>query len=133
MATKAEINSLIAESMSEMNETRSEKIPLGKLGSVVLYGEWGVFDSLQLVNFLMNLEEKISDKLDLSLSLTSDRAVSRKISLRSDLRIARCPPLRSAAVRRQISAAYGAPVVANQPAIVAFGAAPRLSEFDTEA
>jgi len=80
MATKEEINSLIAESMSEMNETRSEKIPLGKLGSVVLYGEWGVFDSLQLVNFLMNLEEKISDKLDLSLSLTSDRAVSRKVS-----------------------------------------------------
>ena len=38
-----------------------------------------------------------------------------QISRRSDLRIARCPPLRSAAVRRQISAAYGAPVVANQP------------------
>ena len=44
-----------------------------------------------------------------------------------------CPPLRSAAVRRQISAAYGAPLAANQPAMVAFGAAPRLLELDTEA
>src|SRR6185503_5007056 len=60
-------------------------------------------------------------------------AVSRKISWRSDLRIARCPPLRSAAVRRHTSAAYGAPLAANHPAIVAFGPAPRLSEFDTDA
>jgi hypothetical protein len=51
----------------------------------------------------------------------------------SAFRIARWPPLRSAAVRRHSSAAYGAPEAANQPAIRASGAAPRLSAFDEQA
>ena len=46
-------------------------------------------------------------------------------------RTARCPHLRSAGVRRQTSAAYGAPVEANQPAMAGSGAAPRLSLLET--
>lgn len=74
------IESIVKESVSEINEMRAEKLPLDKFDSIVLYGESGVLDSLQLVNFLMVIEEKLADKLDLSTSLTSDRAVSRRVS-----------------------------------------------------
>jgi acyl carrier protein len=77
---RQEIETLIHESLSEVNETRAEKIPTDDVDSVALYGDGGVFDSMQLVNFLLLLEEKILDTLDKEISLTSERAVSRRIS-----------------------------------------------------
>lgn len=80
MASKDQIVAVIDETIAEINETRIEKLPLDALDGIVLYGEGGVLDSIQLVNFLVGVEEKLADRLNLPVTLTSDRAVSRRIS-----------------------------------------------------
>ncbi len=55
-------------------------------------------------------------------------AVSRRINCPS--RTTTAPPLRSAGVRRTVSAANGAPLSSNHCAISALGAAPRLSTLE---
>jgi len=71
---------LIASVVDELNERRSEKIPTENLPSVVLYGDRGVFDSMHLVNFLVLVEEALEDEFDVAISLTSEKAVSRRVS-----------------------------------------------------
>ena len=66
-----------------------------------------------------------------ALSSGSVCAVSRSTTRPSDLRRAKCPPLRSDGVRRTASMANGAPLPANQAATSGAGTAPRLSAFDT--
>jgi acyl carrier protein len=71
---------LIANVVDELNERRSEKIPTENLVEVVLYGDTGVFDSMHLVNFLVLVEEALEDEFDVEISLTSEKAVSRRVS-----------------------------------------------------
>jgi acyl carrier protein len=77
---REKIEALIVDAFSEISETRDDKIPTDQLVSLVLYGDAGIFDSMQLVNYLLLLEEKIAETLSLTLSLTSERAVSRRVS-----------------------------------------------------
>lgn len=60
--------------------TRPEKISLDSLNDIILYGEDGIFDSMQVVNLLTIVEEKIYDDMNIEVSLTSERAVSRRES-----------------------------------------------------
>jgi hypothetical protein len=71
---------LIAGVVEELNERRDEKIPLQGLAELALYGDAGVFDSMHLVSFLALVEEALEDELDVEVSLTSERAVSRGVS-----------------------------------------------------
>ena len=77
---KAQVSEIVKEAIVEISETRSDRLNLDDIDSLVLYGEFGILDSLQLVNLLIGIEEKLADKLDLRASLTSDRAVSRRVS-----------------------------------------------------
>lgn len=70
----------IREGVEEINGMRDEKIPTGALDEVGLYGGGGSFDSMQLVNFLMIVEEKIEERLGIAVLIVSERAVSRKVS-----------------------------------------------------
>ncbi|WP_437775064.1 hypothetical protein [Sorangium sp. So ce1097] len=47
---------------------------------LALYGSGGVFDSMQLVNFLVLVEQKIDDEMSQAVSLTSEKAVSMRVS-----------------------------------------------------
>ena len=71
---------LIKDVVEELNERRDEKIPTADLPSVSLYGDRGVFDSMHLVNFLTQVEEAIEDEYDEEISLTSEKAVSQRVS-----------------------------------------------------
>ncbi|MFE9900432.1 hypothetical protein [Streptomyces achromogenes] len=71
---------LIGNVVADINERRDEKIPTDDLLHVSLYGDSGVFDSMHLVNFLTLVEEAIEDEYDVEISLTSEKAVSRRIS-----------------------------------------------------
>lgn len=71
---------LIGNVVGEINERRDEVIPTDDLLNVSLYGEAGVFDSMHLVNFLTLIEEAIEDEYDVEISLTSEKAVSRRVS-----------------------------------------------------
>ncbi|MBS2961892.1 hypothetical protein KGA66_02450 [Actinocrinis puniceicyclus] len=71
---------LLVNVVDELNERRDEKIPTENLLEVGLYGEAGVFDSMHLVNFLVLVEEALEDEFDVEISLTSEKAVSRRVS-----------------------------------------------------
>ncbi|GAA0442025.1 hypothetical protein ACFQ2B_35015 [Streptomyces stramineus] len=71
---------LITDVVEEVNERRDEKIPTAELPSLTLYGDNGVFDSMQLVNFLTQVEEAVEDAYDEEISLTSEKAVSQRVS-----------------------------------------------------
>lgn len=71
---------LITGALEEINETREDKIPTDDLPNIALYGDSGVFDSMQLVSFLTLVEEALEDTFDVEISLTSEKAVSRKVS-----------------------------------------------------
>jgi hypothetical protein len=70
----------IKDSLDEVNTMREEAIPTDAFDEVHLYGDTGVFDSMQLVSFLTVVEEKIADELGINVTIVSERAVSRKIS-----------------------------------------------------
>ncbi|MGA4845930.1 hypothetical protein ACOBQB_06570 [Streptomyces sp. G5(2025)] len=66
--------------IEELNERRDEKIPTENLLDVSFYGDAAVFDSMHLVNFLVLVEEGLEDEFDVEISLTSEKAVSRRVS-----------------------------------------------------
>jgi acyl carrier protein len=77
---RSELIPMIRTCLEVMNENRPNPINLERVELIQLYGDEGVFDSMHLVNFLLLLEEKIEEQLDRTISLTSERAVSRKVS-----------------------------------------------------
>lgn len=70
----------VADAFDEVNATRDERIPTDELHDVCLYGQRGVFDSLQLVNFMIIFEEKIAERVGVSVSIVSENAFSRKVN-----------------------------------------------------
>jgi len=74
------LREIIIESLEEVNMLRENKIDLSNVDGLVFYGTNGVFSSLGLVNFLSDIEEKLEDEFDLEFTLTSEKAISRKVS-----------------------------------------------------
>jgi len=77
---KNKLREIIIESLEEVNMLRENKIDLSNVDKLVFYGTNGVFSSLGLVNFLSDIEEKLEDEFDLEFVLTSEKAISRKVS-----------------------------------------------------
>jgi acyl carrier protein len=77
---KAQLLDIIQGIIVELNERREEKIPTDDLLGLAFYGNSSVFDSMQLVNFLARVEEAIEDEFDVEISLTSEKAVSQRVS-----------------------------------------------------
>lgn len=77
---KDQLLALIAGVVDEVNEGMAEKIPTDNLPAVALYGKEGVFNSMHLVNFLSLVEEAIEDEFDAAISLTSEKAISQRVS-----------------------------------------------------
>jgi hypothetical protein len=74
---------LAREALEELNSTRTgedEKFPVDDLDGVSLYGGDGIFDSMHLVSFLAILEQKLEDELGVEISLTSEKAISQRVS-----------------------------------------------------
>lgn len=70
----------IKDALDEINSTRDDKIPTGDLKDLGLYGRDGVFSSLQVIHFLMIVEEKVAEKVGAKISILSEKALSRKVS-----------------------------------------------------
>jgi len=71
---------VVTHAIIELNETREDKIPTDDVLGIGLYGDDGIFDSMHLVSFLALVEEKLEDEFDVEISLTSEKAVSRRVS-----------------------------------------------------
>ncbi|MCT2407848.1 hypothetical protein NZD88_09890 [Chryseobacterium antibioticum] len=76
---KKEVQDLVIETIKEFvdnNGIETEEITVTQR----LIGRSGIFDSIGLVNFLVDLEEVLEEKYDRVFSLSSERAMSRSTS-----------------------------------------------------
>jgi len=80
MINNEKIIQIIFEAIDEINEQLPEKQRLTKAIDTVLYGEFGTLDSLGLVNLVVATEQMLEETLDVSLTLTSEKAISQKNS-----------------------------------------------------
>ena len=66
--------------MDEVIEILPNRISYDKNLDTSLYGGEGLLDSLGLVTFLINLEQKIEDELNIDITIASEKAMSQKNS-----------------------------------------------------
>ena len=67
---------LIIESMKESSDFSSNELS----PETPIFGKESNFDSLGLVTFLVNLEQKIEDKLGINITIADEKAMSLKNS-----------------------------------------------------
>ena len=73
---KNQIERILFEIIDETNDRLPEDQQIGKEKSTQLYGEGAALDSMELVNFVVALEEKIQRDLNVAINLESEEAVS---------------------------------------------------------
>ena len=71
---------VIHQSIDELNENLNEGKPLNKTDNTILFGKGGQLDSLGLVNLFVLIEQNIEDKLDATITIADERAMSQKNS-----------------------------------------------------
>ena len=75
---KDKIKLMILASLSEIKEDCDLDFEVNE--KVKLLGKEGVMDSLDFVNFIMDLEERVLEETDKDISILSEKAFSRKKS-----------------------------------------------------
>lgn len=78
MVTKEEIIEIIFDSIDEINE--QNETHLVKNEKTKLFGRDSDLDSLGLVNLIVSVEENINDRLNVSISIVDEKAMSQKNS-----------------------------------------------------
>ena len=63
-----------------MNEQLPKGRTLEKSPQTILFGKGGQLDSLGLVSFIVEVEQKIEEELGVSITLADERAMSQKSS-----------------------------------------------------
>lgn len=77
---REKITNIIYETLKELNEELENEAFENPNQKTKLYGSNGSMDSLALVSFITDLEEKISDKFDKEIVLADEKAMSAKTS-----------------------------------------------------
>ena len=77
---KEKIQSIILETIKEFSDNNGIEIEGEVSPAQRLIGKSGLFDSMDLVNFLVDLEEVLEDKFNKSFTLSDERAMSRSHS-----------------------------------------------------
>ena len=73
-----QVEKILFELIEEMNELRPEDQKIAKEKSTQLFGEDGVLDSLEVVNLIVALEQRIQSDLDFAITLADEKAMSQK-------------------------------------------------------
>lgn len=76
---KEKVIKVIIDSIDELNDEFDEILVEAKK-EAVLFGEGSNLDSMDFVNLVMILEEKLTDELDISISILSEKAFSKSQS-----------------------------------------------------
>lgn len=66
--------------IDEFNEELPAGLKLGKSMDTALYGPSGQLDSLNLVQLIVALEQKLEEEFDVSVTLADERALSQRRS-----------------------------------------------------
>jgi acyl carrier protein len=74
------LDKLIYDTLNEIIEVLPKIIKFEENNDTPLYGGEGQLDSLGLVTFLINLEQKIEDELNIEITIASEKAMSQKNS-----------------------------------------------------
>ena len=74
------IREAIYHAIDEMNEQLPKGRTLEKSPQTILFGKGGQLDSLGLVSFIVEVEQKIEEELGVSITLADERAMSQKSS-----------------------------------------------------
>ncbi len=77
---RSEILEVIADAVEVLNDFRTENDKLTFSEDLVLFGRESQIDSLDLVSVITDVEETLSDKFDVDISLTDDRALAHQPS-----------------------------------------------------
>ena len=77
---KQKIEKIVLESLIELNEELESKQLNNPSLNTKLYGGSGALDSLALVSFITDLEERISDEFDKDIVLADEKAMSQRTS-----------------------------------------------------
>ncbi len=71
---------IIFASMDEVNEICGDKYDFEKTKEEILFGDRGKLDSLDLVNLLVAIEDRIETELSIQITIANDRAMSEEHS-----------------------------------------------------
>ena len=74
------IEKIIIDTLKDLNEELENEAFLNPNSKTKLYGGNGAMDSLALVSFIADLEDKISDKFEEDIILADEKAMSAKTS-----------------------------------------------------
>lgn len=80
MSTEDRIRRVLSVTVEETNRELPPDRQLADAIDTELFGESGVLDSLQLVTFVLVLEDHLRDEFQQPISLTDDRAMSQRNS-----------------------------------------------------
>ena len=75
-----QIEKIIVNSLVELNEELAKNKLDSPTKDTKIYGGNGALDSLQLVSFITDLEELISDEFDVDIILADEKAMSQRNS-----------------------------------------------------
>lgn len=73
---RLQIIRIIFEAIDELNEQLPEDRRLDQDVNTILFGESGNLKSLELVNLILLIEEKLEEEFDVLVSLTDEKAMS---------------------------------------------------------
>jgi len=74
------VYSCVIKTIEEFNEELDNKIDISKGRETELFGGNSAIDSLALVNLIVAIEEGIADEFDTNITITSEKAMSRRVS-----------------------------------------------------
>ena len=74
------VSEAIYKAVDAFNEQSGKNHQLKKLPTTILFGKGGQLDSLALVTFIIEVEEKVADELGVPIVLADERALSQKNS-----------------------------------------------------
>lgn len=80
MSIESQVEALILESIREINEQLPENARIEPSRETRIFGEVGGFDSLALVNLIVNVEQRIQANFDVKVTLADEKALSQRNS-----------------------------------------------------
>lgn len=75
---RTQVFEAVLTAVDEINEQQPEDGKLGNSPDTTLYGKSGVLESVGLVNLIVATEQQLEEKLNISVTLADERAMSQE-------------------------------------------------------
>ena len=80
MSEEETVRTLVLEALNAVNQLRPVGNRFAVADDMLVYGGGGVLDSLELVHFVVDVEQRLEEQLGAVVTLADERAVSQKRS-----------------------------------------------------